>query len=679
VAETLTIRGARLLGTSTTGAGRGGDAIFVGETVSVDGGSVLTTSSTGVGRGGDLVVEGDVVALDQGALLLSRASGSETGGSIDVGAGQLTLSGGAQILSETVSTAPGGLVDLDVDELFVSDAGYGATGTFVKTSTTSASGGGDGGALLVMADAVLLEDGGQLITETRGSGAAGSMLVTADRVLADGRSEPAAGAGAARPSGLRVQTARSSTGDGGTLPSPIRGEGEDGVLGLQVDVRIFEVSDGAEVGSFTEGLGRAGDVRIGLPVGEALHPGERVTVRGGPNGFSDVLSQARGQALDPVVGDGGRIEIRTGALELLDGGFVSASTTGTGRAGDIEIRVLQALIAGVDPRFGETRAGVNAKSLGEGLAEAGDAGAISMLVAEDLVLSDQGQIEVETTGGGEAGLIDLDLGGRLVMESGASISAEAGSLTTGAGGSILVTAGGGVEMRDSTINARSQGTGNAGTITLHAGPRLDTIRSSITTESEVSSGGQITITAADYVNLVDSELTSSVALGGPLEDGGDIRIDPDLVVLNRSQILAQAFDGNGGNIFVTAGAFVASETSIIDATSQNGGINGEIIIDSPQVDVSSQVVQLPQNYTDAAALMKSACGARSGEVGSFVVMGYGGLPASPNGPLPTPTWEVAAGAGGAPRTALPALAGAAAPALRIAGLDCPRERAEVIR
>src|SRR5262249_39589384 len=116
-------------------------------------------------------------------------------------------------------------------------------------------------------------------------------------------------------------------------------------------------------------------------------------------------------------------------------------------------------------------------------------------------------------------------------------------------------------------------------------------------------------------------------------------IDPQLMILNRSAIHADAADGDGGNVSITAGTFVRSEGSEITATSHNGGLNGAIVITSPDSVLNTERAAPAQGYLDAAGLLRTSCGAAGGQTASFVVARVAGLPASPEGPLPAPLWD----------------------------------------
>jgi large exoprotein involved in heme utilization and adhesion len=131
--------------------------------------------------------------------------------------------------------------------------------------------------------------------------------------------------------------------------------------------------------------------------------------------------------------------------------------------------------------------------------------------------------------------------------------------------------------------------------------------------------------------MVDSRITTSVESGEG--GGGNIAIEPpEFVVLQRSQIIANAFGGPGGNIDIVAGQLIADPFSVIEASSALG-IDGNVNIDAPNPDVGSNLVVLPESFLDAARLLQPNCGAARAGLSSLVEVGRGGLPADPDGYL----------------------------------------------
>ncbi len=114
----------------------------------------------------------------------------------------------------------------------------------------------------------------------------------------------------------------------------------------------------------------------------------------------------------------------------------------------------------------------------------------------------------------------------------------------------------------------------------------------------------------------------------------------------NSDIVANANRGNGGNInIVTQGIFglePRSERSpLSDITaSSNFGIDGTIIIETPDVEPERGTAVLPSGLVDASQLVAQVCPRNQvaqTELGSFVVTGRGGVPSSYSGVLDSST------------------------------------------
>ena len=155
--------------------------------------------------------------------------------------------------------------------------------------------------------------------------------------------------------------------------------------------------------------------------------------------------------------------------------------------------------------------------------------------------------------------------------------------------------------------------------------------SSISTRAAVSDGGNIQVAAVEMIHLEQSEITTSVESGTGA--GGNIDIDPDFVILQQSNILANAFGGPGGNINIVAGNFIATPDSVISASSTLG-IDGTVNISSPDETVSEDLAVLPDNYLDVTSLIGERCGTSPGS-SSLVDAGPGGRAVDPDGYLPS--------------------------------------------
>ena len=179
------------------------------------------------------------------------------------------------------------------------------------------------------------------------------------------------------------------------------------------------------------------------------------------------------------------------------------------------------------------------------------------------------------------------------------------------------------------VTAQSTGSGNAGNIDVTAVSVVKLKKASINTSADNADGGNIKITATDMVELTNSEITAAV--GGGEGDGGNVTIDPEFVILSSSRILASAIGGDGGNITIITDHFIASPDSVLDASSELG-IDGTINILSPDEEITTNLVELPAAYLDAAGLLRERCSSRhqAATQSSFTVAGRDSLPTTPD-------------------------------------------------
>jgi large exoprotein involved in heme utilization and adhesion len=167
---------------------------------------------------------------------------------------------------------------------------------------------------------------------------------------------------------------------------------------------------------------------------------------------------------------------------------------------------------------------------------------------------------------------------------------------------------------------------------------MESTDSVVTTEATRADGGEITVQAQHLVRLRGSAVTATVG-GGAETVGGNITIDPQFVVLQNSQIVANASQGRGGRIDIQAQqAFLADPASLVSAAALSKlGIDGQVDIRAPVKSISGVVAPLPQAFASAAALLRSPCAARlhEGTVSTLVERGRDGVPATPDGVLPS--------------------------------------------
>ncbi len=232
---------------------------------------------------------------------------------------------------------------------------------------------------------------------------------------------------------------------------------------------------------------------------------------------------------------------------------------------------------------------------------------------------------------GNAGNLSVNVTGAVsIAGDGSGLFSDTSA--SGLGGAIDLTASDVTIAPGGVISTTSQGTGNAGNISIMAGNSLTMQQGSIRTDAKVSDGGNIVIQANNMLNMDASRITTSVGSGEG--NGGNIFIDPKFVILRNSQIQANAFGGAGGKIVIIAENFLASPDSIVSASSAKS-VPGTVSISTSGTDIGGTLVVLPEALADAAMQLAEQCEARGGRtLASFVGTGRGGLPAGPEDPMP---------------------------------------------
>jgi large exoprotein involved in heme utilization and adhesion len=224
---------------------------------------------------------------------------------------------------------------------------------------------------------------------------------------------------------------------------------------------------------------------------------------------------------------------------------------------------------------------------------------------------------------------------------------------TGQGGDLTIETGD-LIVRDralvavSSLNPTSEAKG-AGNLQITAQTISLDNKSELTAETASGDGGNITLAVEDLLLLRrQSGISTSAGVIGAGGDGGNITIDtPDGFVVavpeENSDISANAFTGNGGNIQIRVQAIFGTQfreestpESDITASSQFG-LDGVVEITTPDVDPSRGLVGLPTDVVDASGLIASGCGTPQIARSEFIVTGRGGLPPTPGETLSSDT------------------------------------------
>ena len=634
----------------------------------LDGGKISTTIWS-VGSGANIEITAKSVLIS-GVVIDNKVSPPDIHASID-----------ARVIGNFAS-GTGGNINIIADSLQVTNGG------FIGTALYSNAPGNAGNITIQTGTLEVSDRGGIFASSWYGTGNSGRLDITAKDVRIIGlpsSSDPfradftgfSTDTNAGLGGDLRLTTDSLLITDRGSITAASYGSGRGGNIGINAG--SVEVLNGSNILSSAFGSGNGGKIEViaDSVLISGVHPEPFLDITGHKSlSPSGIASQA-----GLMGGSAGDVRITAGTLNILDGGGVSTETFGSGNGGNIEVTANSVLVSGANAVLREfligqgidaneagilarsgILAGTNSSFLGDGAT--GNAGGVS-IQAKNLQLSDQGLISTRTTGPGAGGNIEL-ISDEVTLSGGASISAESSvSAKAGKAGNISINASGIFQSDNSSvttaaeqakggditlkatqvqltngalISAESSGVGDAGNIDITATYSLLMRDSSITTEAKKADGGNIRVHAGYMVNLIDSVISASVG-GGPDTVGGNITIDPQYVILNDSQIIANAYEGKGGNIRIIADVFLASPDSIVDASSALG-IDGTVDIRAPITNISGTLAPMQGNFLSAEALLRDRCIARiRGErISSFVVSGRDGLPIRPGNVLPSPIY-----------------------------------------
>src|SRR5262249_17784302 len=243
-------------------------------------------------------------------------------------------------------------------------------------------------------------------------------------------------------------------------------------------------------------------------------------------------------------GDGGQISVVTPSLVMNAGTRIDSSTLWDGNAGQIVGKVgsltlqngaqIRNQSGGVDVRPGS---GLPSVGIGQG-------GSVTVTAADSILITGQDSaISTSTFGNGDGGNIALTAGNAVTIGNGGRVSADSGGTLAG---------------------QQFSGSGLAGDINITAGHQITMTDGSISTKAITADGGNISIALnGSQLYLLNSQITTSVQSG--VGTGGNITLGSGghpigFIILNGSQVRADAFGGPGGNIGVFADTFLSGDS-----------------------------------------------------------------------------------------------------------------------
>ncbi|AFY41246.1 filamentous hemagglutinin N-terminal domain-containing protein [Nostoc sp. PCC 7107] len=660
------------IASNTLGVGDAGDIKITAEhNIMLEGGSFINSEvSTAlltevIGNAGNIWITTPKLSVQNISGIFSQAQDTEgNAGNIEITTGELTLKGASRISSLTNSnqSKPGSIIInngrnptqfISLEESRITaEIGNNATlnpeitsnieeininsniinlfqGSTIRTLT---AGGINASNVNISSASINLNQSSRIETLTNSNSSAGNIIINSKESVNIANSN----------SGLFAQT--ENTGNAGNIT---------------INTPIFNILNNAEVSAFTTGIGNAGSITINAPQRVDIGQGSRIVVEtsgaGNPGDINittntlnigedaELSATARATATNR---QGGNINLNTSNLNIsgrlgifaetqgispagnltlnpnsinpilninfTDNGFISASTTAVGNGGNINISAPEV----IDIQ-GEGRIIVETSG-------SGNAGRID-ITAQTLNLANGVEISASTNGTGNAGDILLTIQDNLNLTNSAIASSTTPN-STGNGGNIIIDPDQVNLNNRAQISVNSQGQGDAGSIFLTANNLTLNNSSTISAATASGEGGNINLNIANLLRLRNNSPITATANG--TGNGGNININTTFLVANQdSDITANAFAGRGGNINITTQALFFSPDSQITASSELG-VEGVVAINTPEIDPSQGLLNLPETVVDPRTLInQNAC--QRGRQSEFTITGRGGLPSSP--------------------------------------------------
>ncbi|MCP6761588.1 MAG: filamentous hemagglutinin N-terminal domain-containing protein [Fischerella sp. CENA71] len=628
-----------VISAATYGAGNAGTLTASTKRVTVTGGGNIASITAGTGSGGNVVVNASELVELVGftpfvfapSQITAGTGGPGSAGNVTINTKRLVVKDGGRVDASTLASGPAGSITINAkDSTQVSGTTPGSVNPSLIISSANIVDpslrqllrlppypSGASGDVTINTGKLSVTDGGLVTTSNQGSGISGDIKINAQSVFLD------------RGGGITSELGGSSRGRQPTFYSPFTVGGDIGG-DINISAQELIVKNGTAISTATFTNVAGGNVNVDVS--------GLVQVDGfaafNPNALSLIGSSTFGS------GRSGDVNVSTGKLQVLNGARVGAGSFGSGSSGNSIINATESIqVIGREPSQSVgSLIGVSTLNVGNG----GDL----TINTPKLIVQDGGRVDSSTAASGSAGNVTINAskyvevdGKSSLISAGANIESEIARqlfglppVPTGSSGDVTINTPKLRITNDGQVNARNQGTGNAGSVRINTNSTFLDKGGSITAATTSGEGGNIFLRTNSLAMRRDSQISAEA---GGSSNGGNITITgfspADFVVLlEGSKITANAFEGMGGNISInTQGLFVCPECQI--SASSQLGVDGQVEILTPNTSTNQEVLDLPQEITKPEEVVAQVCPAdRKQGQSEFIITGRGGLPPRPS-------------------------------------------------
>ncbi|MBT9312650.1 two-partner secretion domain-containing protein [Leptothoe kymatousa] len=303
---------------------------------------------------------------------------------------------------------------------------------------------------------------------------------------------------------------------------------------ITISTGTLQVVNGASIVSSNAGTGNTGDININAT--------EKVTIGGTKT--DETLSLLISAVQATGVGNSGNITIAGGALELVNGANLGATSFGVGDAGNLILNIRDDVV--IDGKS-DQRAVILTSSFSEA---GGDSGNIEINAGNLNLLGKTASISSGALATGDAGDIILNIEGNISVDgidNPNGIISAVGPEAIGTGGNITVVANSLSLRNGGGIGAGTLGLGNAGDVSINA--QESVVLDGGTDDAVFEFQGNVFFDGTDIASSGSSSITSSVGMDAT-GNGGEVKVVTNsLTVTNGAQLATSTFgQGNAGNI-----------------------------------------------------------------------------------------------------------------------------------